>query len=76
MSEHLTPTTSDELEQALIEDAAEGIDSVLVDGMSIRKSLLKDRMAVADRARNANAATKPHFGIRTTRLISPGGGGQ
>lgn len=67
--------TSEDLEQALIEDAADGIESVVVDGMSVRKHSLKDRLAVADRQKNTTAAALPHFGMRFTKLIPPGAGG-
>lgn len=67
--------TSDDLEQQLIEDAVEGVRSVTVDGLSVTKEPLKDRIEVADRAKRAQAAGANTMGLRFTRLVPPGGGG-
>lgn len=70
---HDDKTVAD-LEQALLNDATEGISTVAVDGLSVTSQSLDARLKVADRHKNKNAASLPHFGMRTTRLLSPGGG--
>ena len=67
--------TLQDLEQALLDEATEGIASTSVDGTSVTKQPLRDRLAVADRQVGATAVDKSHFGLRFTQLIPPGGGG-
>lgn len=69
-----TENTTEDLEDAVLDSAVEGISSVTVDGLTVQQQRLKDRLDVLDRRNNTAASAQPHFGMRTTRLISPGGG--
>jgi hypothetical protein len=67
-------TTDDDLEQAILESAIEGISSVTSDGVTVTQQKLEERQRVLDRRRNATSATLAHFGMRHTKLVSQGGG--
>lgn len=69
-------STREELEQAILNDAADGVQRTSTDGSEVEMMDLADRIKVADRAKNRSAAARGHFGMRFTRLIPPGGGGQ
>lgn len=67
-------STTEDLEQALLNDATEGIKSVSVDGLTVTSDSLSDRMKVLDRQKNNSSASLAHFGMRHTKLVSQGGG--
>ena len=69
-----TEYTSDDLEDALLNDAVEGIAETTVDGTNVRAIPLKERQAVLDRRQNDAAGELSNFGMRNRRLISPPGG--
>jgi len=57
------------IEQALTQPA-----SVTENGRSITERPIKDLQDARDREAGNRAAAKPHFGLRITKLIPPGGG--
>lgn len=66
------PTTP----QEAIESAALAPKKVAVDGQSVEEHSIRD-LIEADRylaAKRAAANSRPHFGLRFTKLIPPGGG--
>lgn len=67
-------STTEDLEQALLNDATEGIKSVSVDGMTVTSDSLKDRLEVLDRQNNSTAASADWFGMRHRQLRSGAGG--
>jgi hypothetical protein len=73
MSE-IDDATTEDLEQALLNDATEGIKSVSVDGLTVTSDSLRERQEVLDRNRNANAASTDWFGMRHRQLRSGAGG--
>jgi len=59
---------------AAIEDAAAKPRSVAIDGLSVQQQSVAEVIA-ADRYLKAQAAAaRPHFGLRFTKLVPPGGG--
>jgi hypothetical protein len=62
---------ADEIEEAVIADAVEGIQSATVDGMTVSMQDPMKRLDVVDRLRTSTASTQSHFGLRHTRLIGP-----
>jgi hypothetical protein len=65
------PTTIDEaITQALLLPAS----VTDPDGRTITERPLKDLQDARDRESGNVASTKPHFGLRFTQLVPPGGG--
>ena len=65
---------TDNLREAIVQSATEGIESTLIDGESVREQSLDSRLRALREAESQNGAIKSHFGMRMTRLVSPGGG--
>lgn len=66
-----TPTTIDEA----IETTALGmVSSTSEDGRSMSIIPIDDLITAKRHLANTTAATKPHFGLRMTKAIPPGGG--
>lgn len=74
-----TDAELESIETRIIEDVDAGMQSVSVDGMNINITDPGRRLDVLERLENRTAretaAIKPHFGLRFTKLVSPGGGG-
>lgn len=68
------PSTAADLEQALLDDATEGIQSVSIDGQSVSAIDLDKRLKVLERQNNAAAASLDGFGMRHRQLRSGAGG--
>lgn len=65
---------ADDIAEKAAEVAASGISNATVDGTSVTAQDPEKLLNVADRLESRAAATKPHLGLRFTRII-PGGGG-
>ena len=64
------PTTIEEaVAQALLQP-----DRLIDKDREVHNRPLKDLLDARDRVAAANAAVKPHFGLRFTQLVPPGGG--
>lgn len=72
----LSPDTpsSDEIEDAVAADAEAGVASFSDGTNSIVAMEPEKRLELADRQRRARAAAQPHFGMRSSQIVSPGGG--
>lgn len=69
---------SDEIEslkEAITTSATEGIDSVLIDGESVREHSLSDRLRALKELQSQEVGNLTRGGMHHTKLISPGGGG-
>ncbi len=64
------PTTAAEA----IEQNVLGPKRVQVGNQSVEQHSIDDQVKAADFLAARNAAAKPHFGLRFTKLIPPGGG--
>lgn len=65
--------TADDIRQAVYRDAADGIASFSDGTHSVQMMDLEKRLAIADQVQEDDAASTPAFGLRHTRLKSPGG---
>ena len=72
---------SDELDDAfdeLLDDVAEGVSELELDGKRRKNQDPEARLNVMERLERREAAdgaaAQPHFGLRFTKLIPPGGG--
>lgn len=69
---------TDDAREQLTQDVVDGISTVNVDGMNVTMQDPAKRLDVIERLERGSisetAATKPHFGIRFSKLIPPGGG--
>jgi hypothetical protein len=61
----------DDINDAIVTNAS-GPKHVSSDDRSIDQHPLADQIAVANHLAGQTAATKPRFGLRITKLISPG----
>lgn len=68
-------STTDDLDQAIINDATKGISSFSVDGTSHSKLPLAERQEILDKRKSQTALGKKHRGLRFTQQLPPGGGG-
>jgi hypothetical protein len=64
--------TQAELNQAILDDAAAGIARASNDQGSVELLSIEDRIKARDAAAQGDAASKPHRGLRITKLNSPG----
>ena len=64
----------EDLEDAIVASATEGIGSVSADGMTVTEQSLDSRVRALHSLRGEEAAVKPHFGLRFTQLVPPGTG--
>jgi hypothetical protein len=66
--------TSDELKDAILTNATEGIASASVGGQTVQSMSIGDQIKAANFAAGQNAKDTKSFGLRFTKLIPPGGG--
>lgn len=64
---------ADDIADAIAENAT-GPKSMSVDGQSVTQHSIDDQIKAANHVAGQTAASKPHFGLRFTKLIPPGGG--
>lgn len=73
-----TPEEIAEIEAATIARAKSGLTSTATDGLSASfrsaGDMLGDLEAIEKREARTNASSKPHFGMRFTKLVPPGCG--
>lgn len=67
-------TDADDLEQAILASAVEGISSVSTDGLTVTEQSLDQRLKVLERQQNSTAASLDGFGMRHRQLRSGAGG--
>lgn len=65
----MAPTPA-EIREAIAKSAEEGIDSVTIDGATVREKPLKERLEALRELEADESSAKPHFGLRFTRLVS------
>ncbi len=61
-----------DIEQRIIDSAADGIQSVIVDGDRVDAKPISELIAADNYAASKSAVTNPSFGIRFTQLVPPG----
>lgn len=61
--------TNDEIRDSIARSAEEGIDSVTVDGMTVKEMALSARLDALEQLETTSAASKAHRGLRFTRLV-------
>ncbi len=64
--------TPDEIREAVADDVETGIESATADGVTVNAMDPEKRLNAADRLAASDAAAQPHFGLRMTKLRSPG----
>jgi len=64
----------DDLREAIVQNATDGIASVSVDGLTVTAKNVREQIEAETHLASQAASVKPHFGMRFTRLVSPGGG--
>ena len=70
-----TQAQLDELENAIIQDAINGVRSFTADGVSVTSLTPQERKAILDELIPDETAMQTTFGMRHRRLDSPGGWG-
>lgn len=61
-----------EISEAIADAAADGTQSVTADGMTVSEHSLADRLKALEKLSQDQGASKPHRGLRFTKLIPPG----
>ena len=64
----------DSIEERIEERATEGISSASDETGSVKHDSIDDLIKAGQYVAGKKAAKKPHFGLRRTKLIPPGGG--
>lgn len=65
---------TEEIREAVAEDATTGIAATTVDGLSVQSMHPMTRLDVADRIKRNSGANNPFARMRSARIISPGAG--
>jgi len=65
-------STVNDLHQAILDDAVEGVAKATNDQGSVELMSIDDRKKALTVAESGAAAAQPHRGLRFTKLISPG----
>lgn len=63
---------SDEIKEAIEQSATDGIKQVTTDNQTVEAHPLPDQIAADKHVSGNDGASKPHRGLRITKLIPPG----
>lgn len=66
---------TEQIRESIAKNAADAVDSVLVDGVSVRSKDIEEQIKADKYLSGVDAAKRPHRGVRFTKLIPPGTGG-
>lgn len=64
----------DQIKDAIVEGATEAIQSASNDSGSMTRMTIDDQIKAANYVASQTAKSKPHFGLRMTKLVPPGAG--
>jgi hypothetical protein len=62
------------IEDSIATQAAAGITSATSDGVTVQRMSITEQIAAANYIASKTAKSQPHFGLRMTKCIPPGGG--
>jgi hypothetical protein len=66
--------TSEEIAEKIASSAVAGVQSASNDSGSVTSMTISEQIKAAHFVASQNAGSKPHFGLRFTKCIPPGGG--
>lgn len=69
-----TAAQRDEVAEAIVKLATEGIDSVTINGHTVNKKNIAELLSALKEIDSSLAAQQSHFGMRMTKLVPPGTG--